>query len=146
MKRSDMRIIAATYWTKAKMKKILPMVVKPVKRCGVPARTSAMPAVERGRANCAHVKLFLSSEFVRDRVRNRATHCFSRAFKVTLCRFLSARESSSFTPFSFAGGSIFGVNKREKENNREAWVRPPAAREIRNGRRRGEYLSYIYHW
>lgn len=52
-----MAAIAPSVMTSAKMKKIFPMVVKPVKRCGVPARSKAIPAVERGKANHAQVKL-----------------------------------------------------------------------------------------
>jgi hypothetical protein len=39
------------------MKKILPIVVNPVNRCGVLARRRLMPAVDRGKVNQAQVKL-----------------------------------------------------------------------------------------
>jgi muramidase (phage lysozyme) len=39
------------------MKKIFPIVVRPVNRFGVPARRRLMPAVERGKVNQAQVKL-----------------------------------------------------------------------------------------
>ena len=39
------------------MKKILPMVVNPVKRCGVAARSRLMPEVDSGTVNPAHDQL-----------------------------------------------------------------------------------------
>lgn len=42
------------------MKKILPIVVNPVNRWGVPARRRLMPAVDRGTVNQAQVKLLSS--------------------------------------------------------------------------------------
>jgi hypothetical protein len=39
------------------MKKILPIVVRPVNRFGVPARSRLMPAVDKGTVNQAQVKL-----------------------------------------------------------------------------------------
>ena len=41
----------------SKMKKILPIVVNPVNRCGVAASKSPMPPVDKGKANQAHVML-----------------------------------------------------------------------------------------
>jgi hypothetical protein len=47
----------ATYITSATMKKSFPIVVNPVKRCGVPAKRRDMPAVDSGSVNHAQVKL-----------------------------------------------------------------------------------------
>jgi hypothetical protein len=40
-----------------RMKKTLPIVVRPGKRWGVPARSRLMPAVDKGAVNQAQVKL-----------------------------------------------------------------------------------------
>ena len=46
-----------TNMTRAKMKRILPIVSSPSNLCGVAYSTSATPPVERGSVNCAQVKL-----------------------------------------------------------------------------------------
>jgi hypothetical protein len=47
----------ATYITSATKKNIFPIVVNPVKRCGVSAKRRDMPAVDSGSVNHAQVKL-----------------------------------------------------------------------------------------
>jgi hypothetical protein len=68
------------------MKKIFPIVVRPVNRFGVPARRRLMPAVERGKVNQAQVKLsnFWCQLVVLLACTAISTHCLSLLIKLML--------------------------------------------------------------
>ena len=82
-KRAEIAPMATMYRTRAKIKNNLPMVFRPVKRCGVVARRMAMAAVVSGKANQAQVKLLADGMSI-DISRAFDTHCSRRSLRDTL--------------------------------------------------------------
>jgi hypothetical protein len=100
-KRAEIAPTATTYRTRANIKIILPMVFRPVKRCGVVARRMATAAVDSGRVNQAQVKLLADSLSI-DISRASDTHCSRRSLRDTLVSELVRATSltSSILPLN----------------------------------------------
>jgi hypothetical protein len=81
------------------MKKILPIVVNPVNRCGVLARRRLMPAVDRGKVNQAQVKLsmFGVRGWIPCRIVVAWSYCLSLLLKGMLSSGLNSVVSAIFS-------------------------------------------------